>query len=105
MKSEVRIAMAHAVASRWLDDISRQEYRFSVLPGSGKSEADMRLLACSLRSWRDGKSRIASLAPIQDLGVKESSSNMIEVWASDCDGLRKLSAWMESRGFDTTFIW
>jgi len=105
VKSEVRIAMVHTVANRWLSEVSRQEYRFAVFPGSGKTEVDVRLLAGCLRSWRDGKTRIASVVPIQDLGVKESSNNSIEVWSTDCDGLRKLSSWMESRGFETNFIW
>lgn len=105
MKSEVRIALAHTVANRWLNEVSRKEYRFSVFPGSGKTEMDMRLLAGSLRFWRDGKARIAAVASISDLGVKESTSNSIEVWASDCDALRKLASWMESRGFETNFIW
>lgn len=97
--------MAHTVANRWLGEVSRKEYRFSVFPGSGKTEVDVRLLAGCLRAWRDGKARIASVSAVSDLGVRESSSNSIEVWSSDCDTLRKLSAWMESRGFETNFIW
>jgi hypothetical protein len=106
VKSEVRIAMAHNLADRWLSEVSRKEYRFAVLPGSGKSEVDMRLLAGSLRSWRDGRSRIASIPSVTDLGVREAAgSNSLEVWSSNCEGLRKLSSWMEARGFETTFIW
>lgn len=105
MRSEVKIAMAHAVASRWLDEVSSKEYRFSVFPGSGKTETDMRLLAGSLRSWRDGKTRLASMNAVPDLGVKESTLGSLEVWSSDCDALRKLASWMESRGFETNFIW
>jgi len=106
LKSEVRIAMARHLADRWLCDVSRSEYRFAVLSSHGKSEADMRLLAGFLRNWRDGKARIASLASIPDLGVREIvGTNTIEVWSSECDTLRKLASWMESRGFDTNFIW
>ena len=105
MKSEVRIAMAHTVANRWLGEISQKEYRFSVFPGSGKTEMDVRLLAGSLRSWRDGKTKIASVPTLTNLGVRESANNSIEVWSSDCDTLRKLSFWIESRGFETNFIW
>jgi len=98
--------MARQVADRWISANSTEEFRFTVMAGSGKSELDMRLLVGSLRSWRDGKSRIGSLASIQNLGVREIvGTNTIEVWASDCDGLRKLAAWMESRGFETNFIW
>jgi hypothetical protein len=97
--------MAHTVANRWLDEISKKEYRFSVFPGSGKTEMDVRLLAGSLRSWRDGNTKIASVPLASDLGVRESVNNSIEVWSSDCDTLRKLSSWMESKGFETNFIW
>lgn len=98
--------MARELADRWLADNSRSEYRFSVMAGSGKSELDMRLLVGSLRSWRDGRTRLGSMTSIQDLGVREVvGTNTIEIWASDCDGLRKLAAWMEGRGFETTFIW
>jgi len=98
--------MARQVADRWLADNSQKEYRFAAMAGSGKTELDVRLLVGSLRSWRDGKSRIGTLTAITDLGVREIvGTNTIEVWASDCDGLRKLAAWMESRGFETNFIW
>jgi len=106
LSSEVKIAMARQVASRWISENAREEYRFTVMPGSSKTDMDLRLLVGTLRSWRDGRSRIGSLSVIQDLGVREmSGDNTIEIWASDCDGLRKLSNWMESRGFETTFIW
>lgn len=105
MKAEVRIAMAHAVANRWLDEVSRKEYRFSVFQGSGKTDVEMRLLSGSLRSWREGKIKIASLSPIVDLGLNDSVNNSIEIWSSDCESLRKLSSWIESRGFETNFIW
>lgn len=106
LPSEVRIAMARHLADRWLLDNSREEYRFSAMAGSGKTELDMRLLVGSLRSWRDGRSRIGSMNSISDLGVREiTGTNTVEVWSSDCDGLRKLSSWMEARGFETNFIW
>lgn len=105
MKAEVRIAMAHAVANRWLNEISRKEYRFSVFQGSGKTDVEMRLLSGSLRSWREGKIKLGSLAPISDLGLSEPPNNSIELWSADCDSLRKLSSWIESRGFETNFIW
>lgn len=106
LKSEVRVAMARQVAGRWLAENSHREFRFSAMGGSGKTELDLRLLVGSMRSWRDGKSRIGSIPPISDLGVREiSGTNTIEVWSADCDGLRKLASWMEARGFETNFIW
>lgn len=74
--------------------------------GSAKSEVEMRMMMGSLRSWRDGRTKLGALAPIQDLGVREVvGTNTIEVWSSDCDGLRKLSTWLQERGFETDFIW
>lgn len=97
--------MARHVAGRWLRENSAKEFRFTAL-GRGKKEVDIRLLVGFLRGWRDGKQRIASLEPIRDLGVKEfSGTDMIELWSSNCDALRKLATWMESRGFETNFIW
>lgn len=106
LRPEVRIAMARQVADRWLAEVSQKEFRFAAMAGVGKSEVDVRLLVGSLRSWRDGRTKIGNLRAIPDLGVREiPGTNSIEVWASDCDGLRKLSSWMESRGFETNFIW
>ena len=100
--SHQRVAMAKAGASRCVSDISRGEYRFSMF-GFGTS-GESRKFSSLLKSWRDGKVRVASLSPIPDLGVKDMGDH-VEVWSSDQIGLAKLSKWVESRGLDSTFIW
>jgi hypothetical protein len=94
--------MAKAVAGRWVAGVSRDEYRFTLF-GLGTPE-EARKFASLLRSWRDGKIKVASMDPIPDLGVKESG-DVLELWSSDLQGLKKLATWAESRGLDTSFIW
>lgn len=98
--------MARQVAARWLSENSRQEFRFTAMAGMGKSEADVRLMVGSLRRFRDGKAEIALADPVLDLGVREIvGTNSVEVWSSNLEGLRKVARWIETRGFETDFIW
>ena len=99
--------MARSVADRWVNGCATGEYRFTIF-GLG-TPGDVSRFASVLRSWRDGKLKIrqgnvAGSAPIADLGVKEIGDS-VEVWSSDIEGLRKLAAWAEERGLDTSFIW
>lgn len=111
--STIRVVMAKEVASRWLSSVSHGEFRFTIF-GLG-TVGDTRKFASVLRSWRDGKSVLrtwsdgpgksaSSIASIPDLGVRELG-DVLEVWSSDAQALRKLAAWVEARGLETTFIW
>ena len=104
----VRVVMAKSVASRWIKGLSRTEYRFNIF--GFESAVKAKKFASSLRSLRDRSGhRRASEAPalipsISDLGVKERG-DMVEVWSSNVDSLRKLARWAESVGLNTDFIW
>lgn len=94
--------MAKSVADRWVTEQATREYRFAIL-GFGH-EGEVRKLAGYLRSWRDGKVRLASMEPIVGLGVRETSDGL-EVWSPELDPMRRLAEWVEGKGFDTSFIW
>ena len=97
--SVVRVAMAKRLASRWLEDNSGPEYRVSVLEHPSISG-----LHRLLRAFRDGKSRIGSVSPIPDLGIRLGSNNL-EIWAADRESLVQLDQWIRSSGYETTGIW
>lgn len=99
--------MAKVVASRWLADISKSEYRFNIFGFPHPSKA--KKLASSLRSLRDRQVRTGSEGKIRfpvipDLGVRETGDG-VEVWSSNVDALRKLAKWAEDSGLNTDFIW
>ncbi len=94
--------MAKSVAGRWLVDMSKGEYRFSLMGFT--TSMDCRKFASLIRSWRDGTAKIATTTHIADLGVQEHGDS-IEVWSSDAEGLRKFAKWVESTGLETDFIW
>lgn len=100
LHSHKKVAMARKIAESWLKEHSRVEYRVTAFPGP---RGEIRNLPSLLRSWRDGKVRIASLTVIPDLGLKEGcESGFLEYWSSDADGIRSLTKWLEDRGYETT---
>jgi hypothetical protein len=100
----VRVVMARSVADRWLLGHTRSEYRFTVFGFPSPSKA--KRFASSLRSLRDRQYKQASvsLPAISDLGVRERG-DMVEVWSSNVESLRKLAKVAESMGLNTDFIW
>lgn len=95
-----QIVMARSLAKRWLVKVATAEYRIRVLYGA----RDYRNLPNLLRAFRDNKVKIAGLAPVTDMGVKEAF-DYFEVWSRDYEGLFRLGQWFEKQGFDTTGIW
>ena len=94
--------MARSVAERWVQGNAQGEYRFTIF-GLGTPN-DVRKFASVLRTWRDGKLKLASMEPISDLGVREGG-DILEVWSTNRDAMKKLANWAEGRGLDTSFIW
>ena len=94
--------MARAVAARWVAAAATAEYRFSIY-GCG-TRAETRHLAALLKSFRDGKTRLAGVEAIGDLGVADRGDH-VEVWSADVARLSVVAAWAEGRGMDTSFIW
>lgn len=99
-----RVVMAKGVAERWLKSHSAPEYRITVYE-SGTSKP-IRNITNLLRSFRDGKARIAGVGTIPDLGISgEASAGALTVWSSNHAGLLKLDKWLTDRGFLSTGIW
>lgn len=99
-----RIVMAKGVAERWLKSHSAPEYRITVYE-SGTSKP-IRNISNLLRSFRDGKARIAGISPIPDLGIgREESAGTLTIWSSNHSELVKLDKWLTARGFLSTGIW
>jgi hypothetical protein len=101
--SEIRVAMARVVSARWIAANSTREYRFSAF---ASSHADVKKTAFLIRLWRDGKKRVASLGdPNPSTGVRErGAGDSFEVWSSDADLMKRMSNWLEGRGFQTTWV-
>lgn len=93
-----RVVMTKEVATKWLLKQARPEYRFRVFNPQSKDYLGL------LRAFRDGKTKIAGLDPIPDLGVKDGFGGFY-VWSSDASSLEKLKDFFERRGMDTSWIW
>ena len=73
--------MSRQVARTWLLKSASPEYRFRVFNPNAKDYASV------LRSFRDGKAKMAGVEPLPDLGVKEDFGGFY-VWSSDLDALK-----------------
>jgi len=93
-----RILMTREVVAQWLLKQALPEYRFRVFNPKGKDYMSL------LRSFRDGKTKIAGLDPIPDLGIREEFGGF-QVWGSDASRMEKLKNFFEKRGMETTWIW
>lgn len=98
--SVVRVAMAKRVASSWLLRHAKPEYRITVYAGS----EEIRSLPGLLRAFRDGRTKIGSMGPIRDLGIRAGFDRMT-VWSSNHEGMTQLDQWLTRRGCETTGIW
>jgi len=101
--------MAKAVAARWLEGLVHSEYRFNIFGFAGQVKA--KKFASSLRAIRDRQQQreasedgMVHIPVIMDLGVRERG-DVVEVWSSNVDALRKLAKWAETVGLNTDFIW
>ena len=98
--SVVRVAMAKRIAATWLEKHAKPEYRITVYAGS----EDMRNLPGLLRAFRDGKTKIASISPIEDMGI-HTEYDRVTLWSNDRQGMLDLDQWLTKRGCETTGIW
>jgi len=96
-----RVAMAKRVAAKWLGENAAPEYRLAVFRGTLR---DVRNLPDLLKSFRDGKARVASVPPIKDLGVQAEFDHVV-LRSSDFDALTKLEAALQRYGCETTGIY
>jgi hypothetical protein len=93
-----RIVMSKTVARAWLVSHAKPEYRFRVFNPNAKDYPSM------LRSFRDGKMKLAGVQPLPDLGVKESFDSFF-VWSSDYEAMKTLHGWFDKHGLETSWIW
>jgi hypothetical protein len=98
--SERRVVMARNVAARWLAAHAQPLHSLTVYYGA----REIKNLPGLLRSFRDERIRLGSMAPIPDLGLREEFDHFV-VWSSDREGLVALSQWLEVRGCETSGIW
>ena len=102
MPSEKRIVMARVVAERWLTSHVHPEHRLTVYyvgPRDGKGIPNL------MRSLRDAKIKLGSdVTPIPDLGIEEAFDN-ITLWSADNEAMKRLAAWFEKHGYETTGAW
>lgn len=100
-KKEHRILMKKRIARRWVLSHIRPESRITVYYGAD----DVSRIPSLLRSFRDGKVKLAGVdIKIPDLGVQERF-DAFEVWSSDKESMVVLNKWLEDRGFQTSGVW
>lgn len=99
---DTQVVMVRAVARRWVRKMAKAEYRVRVFYGSRGYQN----LPNLLRSFRDGKTTLAGVDRIDDLGVNTAEGgDSLEVWSHNRRGMLKLGKWLEDKGFDTTGVW
>jgi hypothetical protein len=92
-----RVVLARDVAQRWVEEQALPEHRVTVYYMGKYAQR----LPNILRSFRDGKFKIASVGIIPDLGVNEGFDSVI-LWSRDAAALAQLCRWCEQQGFETT---
>ena len=97
-----RVAMAKKIASAWLQQHGKPEFRLAIYQGSGRS-ASLNLPAM-LRSFRDGKIKIAHAEPISDLGIRPEFDHVV-VRSSDREGLESLEKAVWKLGYETSGVY
>lgn len=96
-----RVAMAKRVAFKWIKANSSPEYKLSIYRGSVKSSLNLPAL---LKSFRDGKLKIASLSAIPDLGIQPEFDHVV-VRSQDYDALNALDEAVQKIGCDTSGVY
>jgi len=95
-----RVAMAKRLASKWISAHSSPEYRLTIYRGSAKTSN----LPALLRSFRDGKLRIATATPVPDLGIQPEFDHVV-VRSSDYDALNTLDVAVRKLGCETSGVY
>lgn len=94
-----RVVMVQSVAAAWIATHARPEYRVQIF-----LDQDRRKFASLLKSFRDGRLKIAGVDPLTDMGVTEQSDT-VTLWSSNRTALLQLVDWFESKGFDNSGLW
>jgi hypothetical protein len=96
--SASRVVMSKSVARHWLEKQANPEFRIKVFNPNAKNYPSV------LRSFRDGKLKLAGVEPVPDLGIKEDFGGFY-VWSSDQKAMQTLQKFFERRGLETSWIW
>lgn len=96
-----RVMMAKRVAIKWIEANSSPEYKLAIYRGSAKSSLNMPSL---LKSFRDGKIKVAGLSAIPDLGVQPEFDHVV-VRSKDFDALNALDEAVQKLGCDTSGVY
>lgn len=99
-----RVLMARRVASAWLTQTAKPEFRLEVLQTSSK---DTRKVVRLLLGHRDGKCRISGVPDTRNFGLQESKDCLgsFVVWSGDRDVVIAIQMWLESLGYETSGVW
>lgn len=97
--SERRVVMAKNVARDWLKARATPEYRFRVYHNQ-----DLTPYANLLRSFRDGRFKLAGVDQLPDLGIQEHTGHLT-LWSSDWAAMMTLKTFFEKKGMETSWIW
>ena len=96
-----RVAMAKRLAKKWVVSHSAPEYRLTIFRGSCSPSLNLPNL---LRSFRDGKIRVAFAHPIADLGIRPEFDHVV-VRSKDFDALTVLDEAVQKLGCDTSGVY
>ena len=96
----VRVAMAKRIARSWVEKVATPEHRLTIYLGSDP----IKNISGLIRSFRDGKLRLAGMSPLYDLGVQNEFDKII-LKSRNREALSKLNDWLTEKGFETTGLW
>jgi len=96
-----RVVMAKRLADKWISAHSAPEYRLTIYRGSAKAATNLPGL---LRSFRDGKLKIASAVPVPDLGVQPEFDHVV-VRSRDYEALSSLDLAVQKLGCETSGVY
>jgi hypothetical protein len=97
---EAKFVVAKRIAERWLEKHARPEYRMTVY----SSNSENLNIPSILRSFRNGKLRLASVPETRELGM-EVGFDRISVWSPSKETMLGLDKWFRDRGCETTGVW
>jgi hypothetical protein len=92
--------MAKRVAARWIEAHASPHHRLTAYL---VSETKVNIPA-SLRAFRNGTLRLASVPPIPDLGLQVGFDHVV-AWSKDRNAMLALEQWLQARGCETIGVW
>lgn len=95
-----RIVMAKRVAALWVEAHATPHYRLTAyLPSDIPTN-----IPATLRSFRNGNMRLASVPAIPDLGMQVGFDHVV-AWSQDRTAMLALEKWLQARGCETIGVW